>query len=78
MGRAGLAFAFDVLRVQAVVSCTARHNVRSHAVMERIGMQYGGEIRSRGMVEGMEEPQPDAPFTVFVLLRTDWHPNRSQ
>jgi RimJ/RimL family protein N-acetyltransferase len=29
IGRAGLAFAFDVLRVHAVVSCTVRHNVRS-------------------------------------------------
>jgi RimJ/RimL family protein N-acetyltransferase len=78
IGRAGLAFAFDALRVQAVVSCTARHNARSRAVMERIGMQYAGEIRSRGMVEGVEEPQPDAPFTVCVTLRTDWHPNRSR
>jgi RimJ/RimL family protein N-acetyltransferase len=32
IGRAGLAFAFDVLGVQAVVSCTDRHNVRSRAV----------------------------------------------
>jgi hypothetical protein len=39
---------------QAVVSCTARHNVRSRAVMERIGMRYAGEIRSHGMVEGVE------------------------
>src|SRR5882757_2968483 len=37
IGRAGLAFAFDVLGVQAVVSCTVRHNVRSRTVMERIG-----------------------------------------
>lgn len=54
IGRAGLVFAFDVLGVHAVVSCTVRHNVRSRAVMERIGMRYAGEIRSRGMVEGFE------------------------
>ena len=74
IGRAGLAFAFDVLGVHAVVSCTVRHNLRSRAVMERIGMRYMGEIRSRGEVEGMEGEQDDAPFAVCVLLRTDWDP----
>jgi RimJ/RimL family protein N-acetyltransferase len=72
IGRAGLAFAFDTLGVQAVVSCTVRHNVRSRAVMERIGMRYAGEIRSRGLVDGSDEDQDDAPFTVHVMLRTDW------
>ena len=72
IGRAGLEFAFDVLGVQAVVSCTVRHNVRSRAVMERIGMRYAGEIRSRGMVEGIDGEQDDAPFAVCVLLRRDW------
>jgi RimJ/RimL family protein N-acetyltransferase len=72
IGRAGLAFAFDVLGAQAVVSCTVRYNVRSRAVMERIGMRYVGEIRSRGMVEGVEGEQDDAPFAVCVLLRRDW------
>jgi RimJ/RimL family protein N-acetyltransferase len=73
IGRAGLAFAFGVLGVQAVVSCTVRHNVRSRAVMERIGMRYAGEIRSRGMAEGGKGEQDDAPFAVCVLLRRDWH-----
>jgi RimJ/RimL family protein N-acetyltransferase len=72
IGRAGLAFAFDVLRVQAVVSCTVRHNLRSRAVMERIGMRYAGEIRSRGLAEGAEMEQPNVPFAVCVLLRRDW------
>ena len=54
-----------------MVSCTVRHNLRSRAVMERIGMRYAGEIRSRGGVEGLEAPQDDAPFAVFVLLRRD-------
>ena len=75
IGRAGLAYAFDVLRVHAVVSCTARHNVRSRAVMERIGMRYAGEVRSRGPVEGVEGEHDDAPFAVCVLLRTDWDPS---
>ncbi|MDT0345463.1 GNAT family N-acetyltransferase [Streptomyces litchfieldiae] len=72
LGRAALAFAFDVLGVQAVVSCTVRHNVRSRAVMERIGMRYVGEIRSRGLVEGVEGERDDAPYAVCVLLRGDW------
>ena len=72
IGRAGLAFAFGVLGVQAVVSCTVRHNVRSRAVMERIGMRYAGEIRSRGMVEGADIEEDDAPFAVCVLLRRSW------
>jgi len=72
IGRAGLEFAFGALGAQAVVSCTVRHNARSRAVMERIGMRYAGEIRSRGFVEGMEGEQDDAPFAVCVLLREDW------
>lgn len=72
IGRAGLAFAFNVLGVQAVVSCTVRHNMRSRAVMERIGMRYAGEIRSRGMVAGVDGEQDNAPVAVCVLLRRDW------
>ena len=72
IGCAGLAFAFDVLGVRAVVSCTVRHNIRSRAVIERIGMRYAGEIRSRGMVEGADGEQDDAPFAVCVGMRTDW------
>ncbi|MQA00579.1 MAG: GNAT family N-acetyltransferase [Dehalococcoidia bacterium] len=75
IGRAGLEYAFDILGMEAVVSCTVRHNVRSRAVMERIGMQYAGEIRSRGVVQGLEEAQDDAPFAVCVLLRRDWTPD---
>ena len=71
IGCAGLDFAFDALDVQAVVSCTVRHNLRSRAVMERIGMRYAGEIRSRGLVEGVDGEQDDAPFTVFTILRPD-------
>ena len=72
IGRAGLAFAFDVLGARAVVWCTVRHNSRSRAVMERIGMRYAGEIRSRGVAEGAAGEQDDAPHAVCVLLRTDW------
>jgi RimJ/RimL family protein N-acetyltransferase len=73
IGRAGLEFAFDVLGMEAVVSCTVRHNVRSRAVMERIGMRYAGEIRSPGTVEGVDGVQDDAPFAVCVVLRRGYH-----
>jgi hypothetical protein len=39
--------------------------------MERIGMRYVGEIRSRGSVEGLEGEHDDAPFSVYVLLREE-------
>ena len=74
IGRAGLSLAFGDLAVQAVVSCTVRHNLRSQAVMEHIGMRYAGEIRSRGVVKGFAREQDDAPFAVSVLLRRDWNP----
>jgi RimJ/RimL family protein N-acetyltransferase len=68
IGVAGLDYAFDVLDARAVVSCTVRHNVRSRGVMERIGMRYAGEIRSRGTVEGEDHTRDDAPFAVYVML----------
>ena len=69
IGRAGLDYAFDVLDARAVVSCTVRHNARSRAVMERIGMRDAGEIVSRGVVEGGTDVRDDAPFAVCVLFR---------
>lgn len=35
-------------------------------------MRQAGEIRSRGIVEGVQKEQDDAPFAVCVLLRADW------
>lgn len=71
IGRAGLDFAFDALGVEAVASCTVRHNARSRAVMARIGMPYAGEILSRGIVDGLDGEHDDAPHAVHVLLRSD-------
>ncbi|WP_250035082.1 GNAT family N-acetyltransferase [Paractinoplanes maris] len=65
IGRASLAYAFEVLDVRAVVSCTVRHNVRSRAVMERLGMHHAGEIRSPDPVTG-----PGTPFTVSASFRS--------
>jgi len=72
IGHAGLSFAFDILGANAVVSCTLRHNARSRAVMERIGMRFAGEIRSHGLVEGAAHEQDGAPYVVHVLLRAEW------
>lgn len=72
IGAAGLAYAFGTLGVEAVVSCTARHNLRSRAVMTRIGMHYAGDIHSRGMVPGEAFVRDDAPFVVTVLLRAEY------
>lgn len=62
IGRAGLDFAFRVLGVRAVVSCTVRHNLRSQAVMERIGMPYAG------MLEGLDGGDD---LAVHVQLRSE-------
>ena len=69
IGSAGLTYGFEVLGMRAVVSCTVRHNLRSRAVMERIGMRPAGEIRSRGTVEGEDDVRDDAPFAVSIVLR---------
>ena len=50
IGRAGLSHAFDVMGMRAVVSCTDRDNVRSRAVMERIGMHYAGLLEEDDLV----------------------------
>ena len=63
-----------MLGVRAVVSCSVRHNFRSWAVMERIGMRYAGEICSRGTVKGEDDVRDDAPFAVWVMLGEEREP----
>jgi len=48
LGRAGLAYSFDTLGMGAVVSCTDNGNVKSLAVMERLGMTYAGTLQDLG------------------------------
>lgn len=72
VGRYSLQFAFDALDMQAVVSFTERHNQRSRAVMERIGMHYAGEFQSDGLIEGVPGVHPHAPFVLYVALREGW------
>lgn len=44
IGRASLGYAFDDLQADEVVAFTEPHNVRSRAVMERLGMTYERDI----------------------------------
>lgn len=62
IGRAGLDFAFKDLHLKAVVSCTSYRNLRSRAVMERIGMRYAGLLDD---LDGGED------MTVHVLLAAE-------
>ncbi|GAB3826716.1 GNAT family N-acetyltransferase [Kribbella italica] len=71
IGAAGLEFAFGTLGAQAVIAFTEQHNRASRAVMERMGMQYAGEIVAEGLVEGVDSVRPDAPFAVHLTARAD-------
>src|ERR671916_1426994 len=69
IGRAGLDHAFSVLGVEEVVAFTEVHNVRSRAVMERLGMRQIGRILRPGFVAGSSEMHKDAPFALYRVGR---------
>ena len=69
IGHAGLDHAFSVLGVEEVVAFTEVHNVRSRAVMERLGMRYTRQILRPGFVAGSSEMQEDAPFALYQITR---------
>ncbi|WP_020574086.1 GNAT family N-acetyltransferase [Actinopolymorpha alba] len=71
IGQAGLAFAFGDLGAKTVVAFTERHNARSRAVMERLGMRFVREIIRHGLVEGRAGVHDDAPFALYALDRSD-------
>jgi RimJ/RimL family protein N-acetyltransferase len=71
IGRAGLALAFDELGAEAVVAFTERHNRRSRAVMERLGMRHAGEFVGRGLVEGLDGIHDGAPFALYTVGPSD-------
>jgi RimJ/RimL family protein N-acetyltransferase len=61
--RAALAYAFDVLELPEVVSFTSRTNLRSQAVMRRIGM-------TRDPADDFDHPRvPPGPLRRHVLYR---------
>jgi RimJ/RimL family protein N-acetyltransferase len=67
IGRAGLAFAFEKLRADRVVAFTEVHNLRSRAVMERLGMTYAHEFHSPGLMPGSEDIHDDALFALYEI-----------
>jgi RimJ/RimL family protein N-acetyltransferase len=69
IGRAGLGFAFQELGAEQVVAFTERHNRRSRAVMERLGMRLVGEVPAPGLVEGRPGIHDDAPFALYLGAR---------
>jgi RimJ/RimL family protein N-acetyltransferase len=69
IGRAGLAYAFDTFGADEVIAFTERHNTRSRAVMERLGMDYVGEFPGEGRVEGMNGVHEDAALALYACSR---------
>lgn len=66
IGAESLRFAADVLGATAVVAFTEVHNVRSRAVMERLGMRYDREILRPGLIAGRPGMHPNARFALYV------------
>ena len=69
-GRAALAFAFEVVGVDEVVSFTTVRNIRSRAVMERLGLR-------RDPADDFEHPalarrDPLRPHVLYRLDRAGW------
>ena len=69
IGLAGLDHAFSIPGVEEVVAFTEVHNVRSRAVMERLGMRYARQIRRPGFVAGSSALREDAPFALYRIAR---------
>ena len=75
IGRAGLDHTFSVLGgVEEVVAFTEVHNVRSRAVMERLGMRYVRQILRPGLIAESSEMHKDAPFALYRITRADHTP----
>ncbi len=68
--RAAAGFAFEEVRLDALVSYTAELNVRSRAVMERLGMQ--NDPAAGFDYPGFPEGHRLRPHVTYRLRRTDW------
>ena len=75
IGRAGLDHAFSVLGVEEVVAFTEVHNMRSRAVMERLGMRYVRQILRPGLIAGSGEMHKEAPFAFYRITRAAHGPS---
>ena len=60
-GRAAVAWAFDQLGVDEVISVTLPHNMASRRVMEKVGLNYD-----------RTEPVAGHEQVIYVTTRTDW------
>lgn len=67
IGQAGLALGFNELNATEVVAITERHNKRSRAVMERLGMRYSREILAEGLLKGQDGIHENAPFVLYTI-----------
>ena len=63
IGRAGVAFAFEELGADEVVAYTETHNVRSRAVMERLGFRHSQDFIFEA--DGV-------PCALYILPRPFW------
>ncbi len=73
-GLAALAFGFDTIGLEEIVSITTASNARSRAVMRRLGM-------TRDPADDFEQPQlpadhPLRPAVLHRLTRTSWESAR--
>jgi RimJ/RimL family protein N-acetyltransferase len=68
--RAALAFGFETVALDEIVSFTVEFNARSRAVMERIGMRRdaAGDFEHPSLPPG----HPMRPHVLYRLKRADW------
>jgi RimJ/RimL family protein N-acetyltransferase len=67
--RAALGYGFGVLGLAEIVSFTALQNVRSQAVMQRIGMVQRGEVFEH---PGVAPGHPLRAHCLYRLTRAEW------
>jgi RimJ/RimL family protein N-acetyltransferase len=72
--RAALAYGFGTLGLDEIVSFTALPNVRSQAVMQRIGMTHRGEVFEH---PGVAPGHPLRPHCLYRLARPQWEAGRA-
>lgn len=72
--RAALEYGFVALGLDEIVSFTALPNVRSQAVMRRIGMTHPGEVFEH---PGVAPGHPLRPHCVYRLTRRQWAANQA-
>jgi RimJ/RimL family protein N-acetyltransferase len=72
---AAIGFAFDVVHLDRIVSYTAELNLRSRAVMERLGMTLdpGAGFAYQGFPDG----HPLRPHVTYRLTREGWAARRA-